>query len=678
MLRRAHRLSVTALLGIVALGCSRPPPSQPAAVAVMYFENLSDPADADRLGRMLTGLLTDELAAAEGSEVINQQRLYDAASRFGGDGISDRETAAAVARDLGISIQLIGRVTRGEDAVLADVRAIDTASGRVIATQEAHGQGAGDVFAVAEALGRQLQAALSASPAVERSAPPPGSLTRRLTGSLEAYRAYVEGEQMLHRKHFEAAAASFRQAIAIDPRFALAHYRLSITGSWSGRDEEEALGAARRAVELAGGLPLAQRQLFEAAALFLEGRFSAAIPRVEAILAEDPENKEALYLLSEMYLHSGLDTNVPAAVEAMLVLADVDPDFRLLRDHLVLALVMLGRWGEAESYLDAWSSQMPAAEIEQIRTFALALGYRADEVPELSEPLAGTVAFSVQFRGMVTMITGRWEQARELTAIEVEEGYPRTLQLLNRGDFYAYTGAFEAARKAYAGAAAVTVVPGHEGVQTGFVATVHEVLAELHALGGDLTAARAESERAVALQPRHPAHHYHAGRLALFAGDRAAAEEHLRVLRASTSSRGILAPLYEQALAAELLLADGEADRAREKLTEVVGSGALLHELFASNSSAGALFRDALARACRARWDQAGEIAALEGLVAGGFERLNHPTIYVPALYRLGELYLESGDEDKARQYFERFLELWGAADWSLPEVAEARDHLGL
>ena len=56
----------------------------------------------------------------------------------------------------------------------------------------------------------------------------------------------------------------------------------------------------------------------------------------------------------------------------------------------------------------------------------------------------------------------------------------------------------------------------------------------------------------------------------------------------------------------------------------------------------------------------------------GGFERLDHPKLYVHALFRLGELHLEAGERALARGYFERFWEHWGKADWDLPKVAEA------
>jgi hypothetical protein len=53
------------------------------SLAVMYFENLTDRADSDNLGRMLTGLLTTELSGTEGLDGMSSQRLHDIAKQRG-------------------------------------------------------------------------------------------------------------------------------------------------------------------------------------------------------------------------------------------------------------------------------------------------------------------------------------------------------------------------------------------------------------------------------------------------------------------------------------------------------------------------------------------------------------------------------------------------------------------
>ncbi|MEM7355587.1 MAG: tetratricopeptide repeat protein [Acidobacteriota bacterium] len=678
---RPHQLVLGLLLlaipSLVPLACRQPPPEGSASLtgeastqrdrlAVLYFENSTDPEDSDRLGRMMTSLLRAELARRPDLDVVSTQRVYDAASQIGGMTIGDAERAVEIARALKLDKMLIGQVARGE-ALSAAVDIVDVAGGSVLTTHREQAP-AGDLFTVAAALGQQISDTLQASTEAGIADSPS---TTGSTASVEAYRHYVTGQDRLHRHDFAGAMEAFVQAVAIDPDFAQAHYRLSIAALWQGNGEV-GRQAAEQALRLADNLPPLQQDLYAATALYQQGHYSEALPRVESLLVEDPEDKEALYLLSEMYLHSGVDAYIARATEAMLILESIDPSFGLLRNHLALALVLQDRWQEATSYLDRWIEQDP--EMISLRHVALGIGGRLDEVPELQAPVTRV---NENYGIALAMLQGRWQHAGELVARKEGEGYHGSWHQRTRGTYLTYRGRFDAAIEAYRGATSMHAAPDHEGIQNGFPTSAHLCLAELAELRGDMAAARQAAQDAVAMQPSLLAPRYFAGRLAARDGDIAASEEHLRVVRRlAAASHGTQAVLFEQALEAEVLLAEGRAEEARQKYESVVGSQALLHDFYASASSTGAVFRDGLARTCRALWDQSCEIAALRGLIDSDFERLEHPVLYMLALFRLGELHLEAGEITPAREYFTRFLEPWSEADWPLNEIAEAREIL--
>ena len=61
------------------------------------------------------------------------------------------------------------------------------------------------------------------------------------TTNLQTYQHYFQGEQLFNKSQFRDAEQEFRQAIAIDSTFALAHYRLAYVLDWwngRGRDSE--------------------------------------------------------------------------------------------------------------------------------------------------------------------------------------------------------------------------------------------------------------------------------------------------------------------------------------------------------------------------------------------------------------------------------------------------------
>jgi hypothetical protein len=66
-----------------------------------------------------------------------------------------------------------------------------------------------------------------------------------------------------------------------------------------------------------------------------------------------------------------------------------------------------------------------------------------------------------------------------------------------------------------------------------------------------------------------------------------------------------------------------------------------------------------------------------EGKIAGfSTGILYYGNIYARSLYMLGRMYEERGWNEKARDSFQKFLDLWKDADPDRPEVTDARKRL--
>ena len=185
-------------------------------------------------------------------------------------------------------------------------------------------------------------------------------------------------------------------------------------------------------------------------------------------------------------------------------------------------------------------------------------------------------------------------------------------------------------------------------------------------------------QRALAAHPECPRCLYFAGVFSLRNKKTSEAEKHLATLTdVDTSGKNAVSDLYLDALQAETDLEAGKPEEAREVFERVIGSGELLSDYYTHYyGSSGAAFRDGLARTYIALGEKEKAVEALEALLESGWERVGHPVLYVRALYTLGVLYSDLGNEAKSRDYFERFLEHWGDADWALAEVRDARARL--
>jgi tetratricopeptide (TPR) repeat protein len=634
----------------------------------MYFENLSDPADSDNLGRMLTSLLTTELSRSEGLDVVSSQRLYDIAKSLGQEeeGMVQRSVATQVAEHAGVGTMVLGQITKAGERFVATTELVNVGDGKVLGSPKAEGRSVEEIFTVAESLGQQVRQVLQ-RPTVSLDE----SLASRLTESVEAYSAYVRGETFLQRQEFDEAAKAFREAVRIDPEFALAYYQLRIALSWF--QSPGARDAAEGALLHLDKLPPAYQDVVRA---WASDSNQESIELLERALVRDPHNKAALQALSDRYLHGPKYFDLARSVALMEDLLAIDPDFSIIYEHLATGHVMLSQTERAREWIHRWEPQ-DLDSIRASRAFLLAREKRFDEALRVN--LESSDSMNSAYRGVYAMLASRWDLARIEISSDPERheaGALRTGGFLRRGSYYCLRGALDRSEKAFRRAALVASSDSSLAVAHGAVA--HQSLAQLVELKGDSAAAQVQAESALAAQPECPRCLYLAGVFALRNKETGEAEKHLETLTdVDTAGKNAVSDLYLDALQAEMDLEAGKPEQARELFEGLIASGRLLSDFYTHYyGSSGAAIRDGMAGIYIALGEKEKAVEVLEALLESGWERVGHPVLYVRALYTLGVLSGELGDDAKSREYFERFLEHWGDADWDLAEVRDARARL--
>jgi tetratricopeptide (TPR) repeat protein len=86
-----------------------------------------------------------------------------------------------------------------------------------------------------------------------------------------------------------------------------------------------------------------------------------------------------------------------------------------------------------------------------------------------------------------------------------------------------------------------------------------------------------------------------------------------------------------------------------------------------------ALFAEALALAYYNSGDKERAQKEYENITSMTLGKLYQGDVYVRSLYMLGKIYEEQGLKEKAKENYEKFLNLWKDADPGLPEVEEAK-----
>jgi DNA-binding SARP family transcriptional activator/tetratricopeptide (TPR) repeat protein len=282
-----------------SLGRAEDPPLllavYPVAVAPESEESRAAGAQATQLLRM--DLEIGNIRAVDAGVVsrASQELASPGRGRPGEDQPQTRDLGVVAARS-GWDLFVPAELVLAGDRIVLEAELWSARASQPIAS--AHVEGAAEslrdlVAELATGLleGYAVRSGLSTAPAARMS-----------TTSLEALGEWLRGEEAFLSGRYRAAIGGFEAAIAADPDFAWAWYRLSASYLYSLRFPD-AHRASRKAGELAGSLPAHRSSIVRAWDAFLSGRVAEAETGFVRVLEVDPRDPEALFGLAEVRSH---------------------------------------------------------------------------------------------------------------------------------------------------------------------------------------------------------------------------------------------------------------------------------------------------------------------------------------------------------------------------------------
>ena len=218
---------------------SKPPAAQsPVTVLVADFANQTqDPVFDGTLEPAFT-------VALEGAGFINTFRR-DQAKKIGAQlnqGATkldvnklDASLARLVAQREGLDTVITGSIERSEGNYAVSVQALDGITGKVVTTAQVETSAKDGVLQSVSKLAARVRKALG------DSTPESAQLAAAETftaNSIEAAHAYGVGQDMLWKGDFDAAIASYTQAITLDPNLGRAYAGLAVVYANTGRSQQ--------------------------------------------------------------------------------------------------------------------------------------------------------------------------------------------------------------------------------------------------------------------------------------------------------------------------------------------------------------------------------------------------------------------------------------------------------
>lgn len=189
-----------------------------ASIAVLPFVNMSSDAENEYFSDGLSEELLNGLAKIEGMQVAGRTSSFS----FKGK----NEDLRVVAEQLGVKHILEGSVRKDGNTLRITAQLIQADNGFHL-WSETYDREIESVFAIQEEITRKVVAELKVRLLPQEEI----RLTERPTEDIEAFNAYLEATQLeINRlpSDLEKAIEKYKQAITIDPTFALAYARLAI------------------------------------------------------------------------------------------------------------------------------------------------------------------------------------------------------------------------------------------------------------------------------------------------------------------------------------------------------------------------------------------------------------------------------------------------------------------
>ncbi|MEO8031679.1 MAG: protein kinase, partial [Gemmatimonadota bacterium] len=558
----------------------------------------------------------------------------------------DLTLAREVAARTGAKGVLTGHVARIGNGFAVSLELMSPEAGAPLASFQASANGPGDLLTVVDGLSRKLRGKIGESlKAVQRSVP----LEQATTASLEALRKYSDAVKANDvDQDYDRAVKSAREAVALDSTFALAWRKLYVAllnsnGALTARDS-----ALDRAAHFAGKLP--DREKNQVLGAYYSGSRTAAdrgkaMAAYQAVYAADSTSSVAANQLTQLFTaRRQYDSAQRYAVKQLQLQPTVG-----IAAGLAGLMVTRNRLDEAAALLDSVTRTATITPANYTFTFARAELYRArgqhDSADRLMTPLLDSPIVAAR-------AGAQWDQEKEaltdgrlIRAMAIDSA--RSALLISRGVMAQFDGLIPAVvditwrSKREDGARRLdAIVAGKQWAAADPKDRPYEFIAKMYAFAGQPGKAQALWTRWAAEDPG--AH--------------------------APASRSI-----DTAIRGEIALAEGTYEEAVRlfRASDVGEDGA---PTGCENCIYGALART---------FDRAGQkdstIAYLERYLAVPQPQRDEDYVWLGSVERrLGELYDERNDRDKAAAHYQAFVDLWRNADPDMQvSVSKVKTRLG-
>ena len=331
--------------------------AQPKPIAVITFQNMTGDHTYDYLQAAIPNLLITSLEQSKNLRVTTWERMYDLLKQMGKPNVEviDNDLGFELCRMDGIETIVLGTFTRAGDVFATDVKVLDVDTKRLLRTASSKGDGVASILRKQiDELSKEICRGVGVyNRRTEASQLPVAEAT---TSSMDAYNYFLRGREEFERFYYDDAKTFLQKAVELDSTFAVAHLYMARTYDQLG-DSKDA------SAEYTKSKTFSER-VSDKEKLYIEAAYATTVERnpeerfriLKQMSREYPKEKRVHYDLASYYWAK---KSYQKAIEEFDNTLELDPNYGPALNQLAYTYAEMGNYDKAIENFKKYASVSP-------------------------------------------------------------------------------------------------------------------------------------------------------------------------------------------------------------------------------------------------------------------------------------------------------------------------------